>query len=382
MNPFTRLPNEIIDEIFFRLDTAVIWKFQQSSPSPETLLDSHLRVRPHALDELMFYGCQHGNNEAVRKAVSLGANVSITSRNGYDQSTILCASTHLKTVSLLFDLGARLDVHGRGFTTRDRREAEDTRCPKFYQLCWNRGASDQFVDFQGSIDSALYMEVLRAKWSTFLMSSQPYEWSHAICSVQSLVKLGANSTATFEENPGRGTILSRFIHDCTNRSSTLPGASFIKLLLSEQSDINAAALQMTHGFLEQRPDGSLLQCTCPIVAAVQHMGRHASTVILDSLLEAGAKLDLPVHASLQPLFTYAMETETYDSPGYEYLCSRGARFEPVWHPQELIEDHDLLPIFLLCHNWQDELLLNDGRFGVLKLFVERGAVKNVGLRFI
>ena len=201
-----------------------------------------------------------------------------------------------------------------------------------------------------------------------------------------LLELGASSVTLIQRGGEPvGTTLSYLIK-CIYDWWDYPlewSLPIFKLLLSKRPDLNAPSLEMTRRFLKD-PDVpiSWQSWFCPIAVAVGHMVALGTTEVMDMLLEAGAKLDLPVHASLQPLFTYAMETETYDSPGYEYLCSRGARFEPVWHPQEPVEDHDLLPIFLLCHNWQDELLLNDGRFGVLKLFVERGAVKNVGLRFI
>ena len=82
MNPFQRLPNEIIDAIFTNMHPVNVWRFQQSAKSSERALDPHLRTRPYALDKLMEFGCKNGNNKAVRKAVSLGADVSVMTISG------------------------------------------------------------------------------------------------------------------------------------------------------------------------------------------------------------------------------------------------------------------------------------------------------------
>lgn len=106
---------------------------------------------------------------------------------------------------------------------------------------------------------------------------------------------------------------------------------------------------------------------------------------MDMLLQAGAKLDVPVQTHFQPLFVYAYTIETPDSPGYDYLCGHGAKFEPIWHPGESVGYYNSISIFRLCQDWVEDggpLLLDDGQFGVTKLFIERGAVKNVGIRFI
>lgn len=54
-----------------------VWRFQQSSKSSERALDPYLRTRPYALNDLMTVACVRGNNGAIQKAVSLGANVSM-----------------------------------------------------------------------------------------------------------------------------------------------------------------------------------------------------------------------------------------------------------------------------------------------------------------
>ena len=168
--------------------------------------------------------------------------------------------------------------------------------------------------------------------------------------------------------------------------------SILKLLLSKRPDLNAPSLEMTRRFLED-PDVpiSWQSWFCPIAVAVGHMVALGATEVIDMLLEAGAKLDLPTHTCFQPLALYAYLTESHDGPGYKYLETHCASFEPLWHPrEESVDDGASIPIFQLCRDlrffstlaYHTALVLDDKLFGVMKLFIERGAVKNVGVRFI
>ncbi|RFN50236.1 hypothetical protein FIE12Z_5415 [Fusarium flagelliforme] len=355
MNPFQRLPNETIDAIFIHMHPIDVWRFQQSSKSSERALDPHLLTRPYALNDLMTVACVRGNNGAIRKAVSLGANVSmITLPQSRDQqsSTILCASRHLDTVAILFDLGARLDMDFNGLVDTERRIRERGKSAEFLQLCSERGVRDQFINFQDAIDHSLFDHVADVTEKEF------EKWNaDDIDKVSILLELGANSTALSEEQPAV-TTLSYLIKNIGKQCPAPLCLPIIKLLLSKHPDLNAPSRELTQRVLESQNGFEPAEA---------------------------AKLDVPVQTHFQPLFVYAYTIETPDSPGYDYLCSHGAKFEPIWQPGAPMEYYDSIPIFRLCQDWVEDggpLLLNDGQFGVTKVFIERGAVKNVGIRFI
>ncbi|RBR21403.1 uncharacterized protein FIESC28_04940 [Fusarium coffeatum] len=389
MNPFQKLPNEIIDAIFTNMHPANVWRFQQSAKSSERALDPHLRTRRYALDQLIEFGCKYGNNRAVRKALSLGADVSVMTVFGFggylQKSTILSASLHLDTVTLLFDLGARLDIS----PDRNCHGLQKYNTAEFFKLCSDRGARDQFDDFQSCIDRSL-------------LENLPYigeSHDDAIDKVSMLMELGANPTKCMDEYFDRTAVskliadmegehykrteVSKLVTDTEGSYSTSWGFPVLELLLSsEQLDLNSPSLWLTEDFLKntEMPPS---QVQSPIAAAVRHMAVTGSTQIMDMLLEAGAKLNLPVHASLQPLLVYADATGNPDGPGYDYLCSHGATFEQTWHPEDFVEDYDSRPIFLLCSVWnRPPFILDVGNLGVITLFIERGAVKDVEIRFI
>ncbi|RBR21405.1 uncharacterized protein FIESC28_04942 [Fusarium coffeatum] len=398
MSPFQRLPNEILDAIFIHLSPHEVWKTQQSSASTEQALDSHMRTRPHAIDSLMLWACDTGDNQAVRKAVSLGADVSVVRALLNDSSyserlTIYRASYYPDTVRLLLDLGARIDTDFKAASDKRWERFQRDLDPEVYQLFSDRGMTDQFVDFQACIDHCLYMQIDN-RWSG------TEDIIEALERISILLELGASSVALIldDGNPV-GTTLSyliKSIYDWGRYPSEwcLPT---LKLLLSKRPDLNAPSLETTRRFLERSLPGELgvliswQSWVCPIAVAVGCMVELGTTEVMDILLEAGAKLNLPTHTCFQPLALYAYLSETYDGPGYKYLESNGASFEPLWHyVEESVDDGASIPIFQLCQDlsyfspdfYDAALLVDDKLFGVVKLFTERGAVKNVGIRFI
>jgi hypothetical protein len=148
---------------------------------------------------------------------------------------------------------------------------------------------------------------------------------------------------------------------------------------SEQ-DPNVKALNMTRQLTKLGMP--IRREACNITAAVIHMGLSGSTEMMDPLLEAGAKLDLPVHAELNPLVVYAEISKEYDNEGYDYLFSHGATVQPSRHSDKPGEDYKI-PIYRLWHSWHGrDCLLDDVRFKVLKLFIERRALRNIAVRFV
>lgn len=396
MNPFQRLPNEILDAIFIHLSPYEVWKAQQCSASTEQALDPHMRTRRSAADYLMLSACDTGNNQAVRKAVSLGADVSVvrplpTDSSDSERSTIFCASFHPETVNLLLDLGARFDIDFKGVSSEKRKDNERDLSSEFYKLCSDRGITDQFVDFQACIDDSLFNRV-----QNWWFEGGGHDGLMNRISI--LLELGASSV-TLLETPGQPTVttLSHLIRDIQyqyDHYSTLWGLPILKLLLSKRPDPNSPSLEMTRKFLNDSDiEISWDTFACPIAAAVGCMVSSGTTEVMDLLLEAGAKLDLPTHTYFQPLAQYAYLSKTHDGLGYKYLESNGASFEPLWHPGEESVDDDAgasIPILQLCRHlryfspvfYGGTLLGDDKLFGVMRLFIERGAVKNVGIRFI
>lgn len=394
MNPFQRLPNEILDAIFIHLEPEEVWTTQQCSASTERTLDPHMRTRRHAIDHLMWWACENGNNQAVRKAISLGADVSILRALPHqrsEHSTVLYASFHPDTANLLLDLGARFGIEFKGASIDMRKDYERDLSPEFYKLCSDRGITEQFVDFQACIDDCLF-ERIQNWW----FESGDYDAGMKRISI--LLELGASSV-TLLETPEQPTVttlscLIRNIQDWYDHYSTLWGLPILRLLLSKRPNPNSPSLEMTRKFLND-PDIPISwdAFTCPIAAAVGCIVSFGTTEVMDLLLEAGAKLDLPTHTYFQPLAQYAYLSRTYDGIGYKYLENNGASFEPLWHPEEESVDDDAgasIPILKLCRDlryfspvfYGGTLLGDDNLFGVMKLFIERGAVRNVGIRFI
>lgn len=382
MNPFQSLPNEILDAIFLNMPPTDVWRFQQASKSCERALDPHLQTRRFALDSLMLFGCREGNHQVIRKAVSLGANVStirLQRHRQWESWTIFAASRHLDTVALLFDLGARLDINPNEIPDQERRKIQRERTPKFLKLCSDRGVREQFLDFQDCLDHGL-VKSLPDPGAAILQYPGPFPDGDTR-RISILMDLGANPTAWTEAyNPG--TALSDLIEDMQYEYPAPWGLPALKLLLSKQPDLNIQCQRLTRSFLEN-PERFPFQSFCPISTAIRHMAYTGSTHVMDMLLHAGAKLDLPVHANLQPLLVYAEAVESPDSPGFDYLCRHGAKFEQLWHPEEPVDAGHLRPIFRLCERWERRpIILEDGKFGVVKLFIERGGIKKVAIPFI
>lgn len=374
MNPFQRLPNEIIDAVFTTMHPADIWRFQQSAKSSERVLESHLRTQRYALDRLMLFGCREGNNGVIRKAVSLGASVSTIVPPRYKRReswSILAASRHPHTVALLFDLGARLDINPNKTNKQDLHKFQRWVSPKFLQVCADRGARKQFVDFQDCINQSLIDHLPR----------YGEREGDAIGKLSMLLELGANSTAWTEEHDTE-TAISNMIAEMQPRYPAVWGLPTIDLFLSKKPDLNAPSLRLTRRFSED-PSKYPAEDDCPIAVAVKYMAATRTALIMDMLLSAGAKLDLPVHANLQPLLVYAEATEISDGQGYDYLCRHGANFEQIWQPEQPVQNYHSRPIFRLCQIWEQRpLILENGKVGVIKLFIKRGGIKKVAIPFI
>lgn len=208
MNPFQRLPNEIIDAIFIHLRPDEVWTTQQCSISTERALDPHMRTRRSAADHLMLWACDTGNNQAVLKAVSLGADVSavrasLNDSSDSERSTIYCARYNLDTVRLLLDLGARLDMDFKGFSDKGWKCFQGDLGPEVYQLFSDRGITDQFIDFQACIDQCLYLQI-ESGWS------DTKDIAEALKRISILLKLGASSVTIIQgggETRGNNALL-------------------------------------------------------------------------------------------------------------------------------------------------------------------------------
>lgn len=104
---------------------------------------------------------------------------------------------------------------------------------------------------------------------------------------------------------------------------------------------------------------------------------------MELLLEAGAKLDLPLYAELNPVVYYASICRVYDAELFDFLFSHGASVRPKWLHDDRGEYHDVTPIHKLWEHWGGRrCLLDDYKFAVIKLFIGRHAVQNIAAQFV
>ncbi|EKJ73696.1 hypothetical protein FPSE_06314 [Fusarium pseudograminearum CS3096] len=377
-NPFRNLFNEIIDMIFNHLSPSDVWMVQNSIKSTEHMLDSHLLARRHAVDDLMEWACRQGSIQAVNKAVLLGADPSLvqvpeTSVLRYPISTIALASNHLDLVKHLFHLGATLpphvheDIHAEVFFGQK---------PQLLKICLEHCPKYQFTNLQVNLDLALERQVR----CTIVTTSD--KRAAAMDKVKYWLELGANPTALCR---GGTTSLDIAILSFTNLRHTYYPSSIVdplvNLLLSAKPDLNANALYETQNFMAE--GGRIQSQYCPIRSAIFHMFCTKSTKILELLLQAGAKLDLPVYAELNPLVYYASICRVYDADLFDFLFSHGASVRPKWLHDERGVYHDVTPIHKLWEHWGGRrCLLDDYKFAVIKLFIGRHAVQDIAAQFV
>jgi hypothetical protein len=108
-----------------------------------------------------------------------------------------------------------------------------------------------------------------------------------------------------------------------------------------------------------------------------------STKTMELLLEAGAKLNLPVHVMLNPLVVYAKAKMQYGAMGFDSSFSHGASVRPTWYSDGRGQYHDSIPIHELWGVWEGRAcILDDVKFNIIKLSIERHAVQNVATNFI
>ncbi|QPC79058.1 hypothetical protein HYE68_009810 [Fusarium pseudograminearum] len=378
-NPFRNLPNEIIDLIFNHLLPSEVWMVQNSIKSTEHALDSHLLARQHAVDDLMEWACRQGSLQAVDKAVSLGADTSLvqvpeTSVLRSPTSTIALASNHLDLVKHLFHLGANLRPH----LQKDiQSEIFLGQKPQLLKLCLEHCSKDQFTDLQVNLDQALFRFVSGVHYPRSLPII-----ADILDKVRYWLELGANPTALCR---GGTTSLDIAILSFTNLRHTYYPSSIVdplvNLLLSAKPDLNANALYETQNFMAE--GGRIQSQYCPIRSAIFHTFCTKSTKILELLLQAGAKLDLPVYAELNPLVYYASICRVYDADLFDFLFSHGASVRPKWLHDERGEYHDVTPIHKLWEHWGGRrCLLDDYKFAVIKLFIGRHAVQDIAAEFV
>ncbi|KAL6913575.1 hypothetical protein FSHL1_011250 [Fusarium sambucinum] len=373
--PLQNLPNEIMDIIFNQLTPSNVWSAQQSSKSIEHALDFHLLARRHAVDELMEWGCTQGSIEAINKAVSLGADPNLIekpTKSGpfHSTSTIALASNHPYLVNHLFRLGANLrlayvyeDVHQEIFLQQK---------PQLLKSCLNHCTKDQFTSLQFNLDKSLHQQV------TNITGSMSSKRTAAMEKVKCWLELGANPMSfCLPPSTSLSTAILAFSTSRHWNQVSLQIISLVKLLLSAKPDLNALAVHMNHKSITQLKydEGQ----ACPIVAATINMARTGSTDIMELLLEAGAKIDLPIQVEFNPLVVYAKQSLDYNARGYDFLFSYGANVLPDWYN----EHHNLTPILELWNVWGGRrCLLNDMNFNTIKLFIERHAVQNVATAFV
>ncbi|KAI8662141.1 hypothetical protein NCS56_01017600 [Fusarium sp. Ph1] len=200
-SPLESLPVELFETIIQKTDLIDIWRLQRCNPAFEITLDPYMLAEPHAVQKLMAWGCLKGNMWAIKKALSLGADISTIEVAWRKDDTIILASTlglaakrcHYDSFEFLLKSSAQPDVsiHIRQ-SAAFKRHLFNPQFPRFVHLCQEYGVKDKIPNIQASLDEALVEAVkLNLKLN--------------IC--QSWMDLGANPTGRVGKNWNSETAL-------------------------------------------------------------------------------------------------------------------------------------------------------------------------------
>ncbi|EEU41338.1 uncharacterized protein NECHADRAFT_83306 [Fusarium vanettenii 77-13-4] len=373
---FESLPLEVFEAIIHETDLVDLWHLQQCNSAFEITLDPYMMAEPHAIHKLMAWGCSRGNTWAIKKALSLGADISTVEVAWRNDTALLASALGLAASRFRYDIfefllksGAQPDVpihitQSAAF----KRRLFAPQFPRFVELCQEYGVKDRIPDIQANLDATLVEAVkLNLKLN--------------IC--QRWMDLGANPTARVGKSWNPETALSLAI---LSGSITLA-----KVMVSRGCYLDLAVLSPVPNDMDPWQHRLEPWKFRPMVAAAKRLASKGKTDMIDLLLKAGADLNvkcrvwIPLRPDcddrtllvVTPLLIYILSVDFTDpnhSPSrmVNWLLDRGAdiRFDRV---------HAGYPLTLLVI-WRyfkgPKCLLNDEQFTIIKLFLENGAAKN------
>lgn len=277
-SPLESLPVELFETIIQQTDLVEVWRLQQCNSALETTLDPYMIAEPHAVHKLMAWGCLRGNMWAIKKALSLGGDISTVEVACRNDGKIILASTlglaakryQYDTFEFLLKSGAQPDatIHF-GQSAAFKRRLFTPQFPRFVQLCQEYGVKDKIPNIQANLDEVLVEAVkLNLKLN--------------IC--QRWMDLGANPTGRVGKNWNPETALSLAI---------LSGS------------ITVAKAMVSRGCELDLPIPGQVPNDCPpwqhrlepwkympMIAAARRLASKGQTDMIELLLEAGADLNI------------------------------------------------------------------------------------------
>ncbi|RSM19964.1 hypothetical protein CDV31_001324 [Fusarium ambrosium] len=368
---FESLPVEVFETIIQKTDLIDIWRLQQCNSALEITLDPYIIAEPHGVHKLMAWGCLRGNIWAIKKALSLGADIS-TVEVAWRPNSVLCSTLglaarrkHHDTFEFLLKSGAQPDVtvHTSQSTTF-KRHLFAPEFPRFVQLCQNHGVKDSIPNIQANLDEALVEAV---KMNLKL----------EIC--QSWMDLGANPTGQVGKSWNPETALSLAI--------SLGSITLAKAMISRGCHLDLpiqSQLPIAYPPKQQMEPWKYI----PMIAAARHLALKGKTDMIELLLESGADINVKCRAWFEDWTDHLKYTERIITPLSTYLLNVDFDVEWKHSPSRMVgwflnkganirsTDPTHLDLLDLWKHFKGgRCLLNNEIFTIIKLFLENGAAK-------
>lgn len=382
---FESLPLEMFELVVQQTSLVDIWNLQQCNTALEITLDPYMLANPHAAHKLMRWGCLEGNTWAIKKAISLGADVSAVQVAWREDDTSILSSTlglaattcQHDAFEFLLKSGAQPDVAIHNNQSASFKNRLFTpQLPRFIQLCQDYGLKDRIPNLQVNLDEAL-------------VESVKMNLGLDIC--QTWMDLGANPTSRVGKSWNPETALALAI---LSGSITLA-----KVMISRGCDLEVSGFPGPKRLaFEQTPKRDLLEPwrSVPMIAAARRLATEGHRDMIELLLEAGADINAQcrgwmesfqrrphreshVQRAITPLWTYLLSVDlnnldpkTSPCQMVNWLLSQGASIR-------LADTHQDIPMELLDlwrHFKGARCLLNDDIYAIIKLLLENGAAKD------
>ncbi|RSL59916.1 hypothetical protein CEP54_007069 [Fusarium duplospermum] len=368
---FESLPLDVFEIIIQKTDLVDIWCLQQCNPALEITLDPYMIVEPHAIHKLMTWGCLRDNIWAIKKALSLGADISVV-EVAWRPDGVLCSTLGIaarkrqhEAFEFLLKSGAQPDVavHITQSTTF-KRYLFTPQVPRFVQLCQDYCVMDKIPNIQANLDEALVKAV---KMNLRL----------EIC--QTWMDLGANPTGQVGKSWDPETALSLAI--------SLGSITLAKAMISRGCHLDLPI--QSQGPIDYPPKQQMEPWKyIPMIAAARRLALKGKTDMIRLLLEVGADINVKCRAWIQDSTDHDNYTQRIITPLSTYLLSVDFNADRKPSPSRMVSwflnkgansrstDPDHLDLLDLWKHFKGaKCLLNDEIFTIIKLFLKNGAAK-------
>ncbi|KAF4974514.1 hypothetical protein FZEAL_8592 [Fusarium zealandicum] len=395
---FESLPLELFEPIIFNMGPIALASLRQGNKSLNQTLGPYMFSNRKAVNQLMRWGCVHGEIWAIQKALSLGADPSMVEIpiKGEDyggrastpvQTPTLCLAArryHYQVTEFLLLFGAQLDLNGvHHYQIKAlRQRLFDCQRPELLLLYLEYGLRDMIPRFQDGIDDAL-----RSSVKACLGLENHRIW----------LSLGANPIAPggkCKREPESALSLAIL-------SGSIPVARLL-LSLTINWNISAQRLPYTSQTAMNKPSNRPWLAV-PMLAAAYRMATHGTTDMMELLLKAGADINVVVGGYWEqsyamilrltsPLLTYAFAidfaAETVPGKltphrGFKYLLKKGAELQLRDPEGSLTVWSSISVLHRIWSKANDRDRLLDKRlYGVLRLLIANGGANGMTLSFM